>query len=304
MQAGSTDYYVQVTNKAKSVFFKNKCNYFKVKLQSPLDLRNGIWKVALTKIIYPHSWLNIKQSKSTVTVIHRNVPNVTSRSETISKDLEAVVSVALNPLYGYKDMSYWIFTKIKLEDGYYSTGGELAAQIVHSFKFERSDSDLEKLRFVYQYENSSRSIRFYDATALIFEDADDFVRALGLENGMQCKQVKCSSIVQIFGEKGCLTAYGKSNMPRLDAIYAYSSVVEFNSVGDDTVPLLTVIPVEGEHGHTVAYAPLKPEYKPVAQNYINDIDIQLCTNKGKLIDFDDGEEVTVTLHFKKSGIDI
>ena len=304
MQAGSTDYYVQVTNKAKSVFFKNNCNYFKVKLQSPLDLRNGIWKVALTKIIYPHSWQNIKQSNGSVTIVHHNVPTIDSRLKTISKDVESVVKVALNPVYGYTDMSKWIFTKIKLDSGYYANAGDIAANIVHNFKLDRHDSDLGKLRFVYQYENSSRTIRFFDATALIFEDANEFVNAIGLKNGLQCKKLLCSATVQIFGEKGCLTAYGKSNVPRMEAIYAYSTVVEFNSVGDDTVPLLTVIPVEGEHGHSVAYAPLKPEYKPVAQNYINDIEIQLCTNKGKLIDFDDGEEVTVTLHFKKSGIDI
>ena len=304
MQAGSTDYYVQVTNKAKSVFFKNKCNYFKVKLQSPLDLRNGNWKVALTKIIYPHSWQNITQRNGSVTIVHRNVPTVDPRLKTISKDVEAVVKVALNPVYGYTDMTQWIFTKVPLDSGYYSNAGDIAANIVHNFKLDRHDSDLEKLRFVYLYDNSSRSIRFFDANALIFEDATEFVNALGLQNGMQCKESMCTATIQIFGEKGCLTAYGKSNVPRMEAIYAYSSVVEFNSVGDDTVPLLTVIPVEGEHGRTVAYAPLKPEYKPVAQNYINDIDIQLCTNKGKLIDFDDGEEVSVTLHFKKSGIDI
>ena len=46
----NTDCYITLSSKAQSVFFPNKCNNFKVKLKQEIDLSNGNWKVALTKI--------------------------------------------------------------------------------------------------------------------------------------------------------------------------------------------------------------------------------------------------------------
>ena len=296
MQKGATDHYVQVSSKTKSVFFKNNCNYFKVKLQCPLDLTNGSWTVALTKIIYPHSWLNIKENEARLIILHLadKVPQVTTTSH---KEIEYKTLKYINDhLNGELQVGqHYRVTDVNLENGYYENASDIAGDILQNFLLKRNVKDYEHLPFSYIYEKTTKRIRFFNAKALVFQNASKFVDALGLVNKL-CSWDRGS----IYKCNGDLTAVGKSNVEKTDAIYAYSSVVEFNNVGQKSVPLLTVIPVEGKHGESIVYAPLKPEYKPVAQNYISDIEIQLNRNNGDLIDFEDGQEVTVTLHFKKT----
>ena len=304
MQTGSTDYYVQLSSRTKGVFFDNNCGHFKIKLQTPLELSSGKWMAALTKIMYPHTWLNIKQENGKVYILHNDTTSKQPIIGKISTDADILISDVLNPLYNNADMSKLVLTRINLEPGYYADAGEIAANIVENFKSLRRGKDLERLAFNYLYESTSRTLQFFDATALIFENAEKFVNALGLKDSIPFNNDKFSGQVQVYGSTDRVTACGKSNIKKIDAIYAYSSIITFNLVGDSNVPLLTVIPVTGVHGQTVVYAPLKPEYKPVSQNYINDIEIELHKYNGDLIDFVDGEEVSITLHFKKSGVEL
>ena len=299
MQGIANDHYVQLSSKTKSVFNdKNKCNNFKVKLQSPLDLRSGYWKAALTKIIYPHTWLNVKQDDASLWIIHHrfNVPQFPyGTPQSIPNDVYFCVRDYLNKRLGYDLlMVHWNFSPISLHSGSYENAGEIAANILQSFSLVRDRKDYDSLRLTYNYEPTTRRIEFFHPSALVFYKADKFVQALGLLN----PKIKSGSAV-LFSEDRDLTATGKGNIQNLNAIYAYSSAVEYNNVGDRSVPLLTVIPVKGKRDSSITYAPHKLEYKPVSQNYINDIEVQLNNNTGGLIDFEDGDEVSLTLHFKK-----
>ena len=296
MQKGSNDHYVQVSSKTRSVFFKNNCNYFKVKLQCPLDLTNGSWVVALTKIIYPHTWLNIKEDDARLFILHPG-DKVSQVPPNFKEDIEYKTLKYINDYLNWelRTGQHYRVTDVKLENGYYENAGDLAADILQNFLLKRNVKDYEHLPFTYIYEKTTKRIRFFNAKALVFQNAGKFINGLGLVNKLYSWDRGT-----IFKCDGDLTAIGKSNVEKTDAIYAYSSVVEFNNVGEKSVPLLTVIPVEGKYGESIVYAPLKPEYKQVAQNYISDIEIQLNRNNGDLIDFEDGQEVTVTLHFKKT----
>ena len=303
----ATDKYVTLSSNAANYFFTNKCNNFKVKLSEALDLKDGTWKVAMTKFSYPRSWKNILQKDATVTIVHNN-----QNEDVIAKQDEKLGEFIKNMHNSYKakphpdvikaikdflEIKYtgivfreekWTYTVVKLESGYYHDAGEIAENIVKNFKLQNS-----LYPFDYVYERSSKKVNFYGADGMVFRNGDKFVKALGMEIHNQNKAHPLSWVSLI----------GSGKVDVIDNIYVYSSIVEFNNVGDTVAPLLSVIPVHGKHGDFVTYEPQRPEYKPITQNYISEIELQLNTSKGELVNFESGV-VTVTLHFKRSGIDI
>ena len=301
----ATDKYVTLSSNASNYFFTNKCNNFKVKLSEALDLKDGNWKVALTKICYPRSWINIQDKEATVTIVHNNHQEdaIAKQDEKLGefiKNMHKSYRVKPHPdviktIKNYIETKYtpnefreekWMFTVVKLESGYYHDVGEIAENIVKNFKLINPNYP-----FDYVYERSSKKVNFYGADGMVFRNADMFVKALGMEIHNHSKPHHLCWV--------SLTGTGKLGV--LDNIYVYSSIVEFNNVGDTVAPLISVIPVHGKHGDFVTYEPQRPEYKPITQNYISEIELQLNASNGELINFESGV-VTVTLHFKSTGI--
>ncbi|GFY40917.1 uncharacterized protein F54H12.2 [Trichonephila inaurata madagascariensis] len=57
-------FYVTLPSDSSMNFFpENKISHFKTQLPSPVYL-NGEWEVGLSKIIYPHSWLNVNETNN------------------------------------------------------------------------------------------------------------------------------------------------------------------------------------------------------------------------------------------------
>ncbi|GFX79722.1 uncharacterized protein TNCV_2746411 [Trichonephila clavipes] len=57
-------FYVTLPSDSSMHFFpENKISHFKTQLPSPVCL-NGEWEVGLSEIIYPHSWLNVKETNN------------------------------------------------------------------------------------------------------------------------------------------------------------------------------------------------------------------------------------------------
>ena len=84
------------------------------------------------------------------------------------------------------------------------------------------------------------------------------------------------------------------NMSRgIDVIYVYTDIV----VGDTSVPLLTLVPVEGEYGKMVFREYAAPIYTNLSKNIFSTIEIYLMDSGGRNIPFEFGK-VTVLLHFK------
>ena len=300
MPKPASEYYVQVSSKAKSVFFSNKCNNFKVKLQEPLDIHIGKWTVALTKILFPHNWFNLKGVKQSLAIcfpVHKDFEfSFKQDYDNAPFLLKAAIEQVLCKEYGNQKTD-WKFIIIDLLDGYYSNAGEIAAHIDAQFSYNTMSNEYYPFKPIYSYEASNGHIFFKSMVSFVFIGALEWADALRLRpvttnchNGV--------SVCVYFPTKE-RNLEGTCHTKKIDAIYLYSSVVEHNYVGDTLAPLLTVVPVSGAHGDTIAYSPLIPEYKPVAKSYINDIEIQLNKNTGELIDFSEGGEVTVTLHFKK-----
>ena len=296
------DKYVTVTSNTESYFFPNKCNNFKVKLAEPLDLKDGVWKVALTKITYPHTWWNLEQKDATVTIIHNNIDE--SKTKKLEENLNKVeeffkvkpakdVLTAIDVYFSYKytklDASKWpwSYAVLPLEGGFYQNAGEISEHIAKTWKLQ---NQVPSHTFDSLYESSTNKVRLFGADGVVFHNADKFVKALGLEDVKENPEKKTQLFWRVIDGRGKLDV--------IDTIYVYTSLVQHSNVGNAPVPLLTIVPVTGKNGDSVTYAPMLPEYRTLTHNYISDIELQLNTSTGALIDFSRGV-VTVTLHFTR-----
>ena len=301
-----TEKYVTLSSNTQSYFFTNKCNNFKVKLAEPLDLKDGVWKVALTKITYPHTWWNLWQKDASVTIVHNNAlesmtPKIDAFAKTVHSNYKmqpkATIRKAIEDYFRSRfsllemDLSIdWSYTVVPLESGHYQNAGEITEHITKTWKL---DNQITSHTFDSIFESATNTVRFFGAEGMVFHKADKFVKALGLRD---CWNKEANQTCLFWKD---FSGTGKVDVT--DTIYVYSSLVKHNNVGNAPAPLLTIVPVESAHGDTITYVPSRPEYRTLSQNYINDIELQLNRSTGDLIDFKRGV-VTVTLHFKRDGI--
>ena len=64
------EFSMTLSSKAPGVYFKNTASHFKTHLPHQLELE-GDWKVALSKIIYKHSWTNVDEPEAQVYLIYK-----------------------------------------------------------------------------------------------------------------------------------------------------------------------------------------------------------------------------------------
>jgi hypothetical protein len=83
--------------------------------------------------------------------------------------------------------------------------------------------------------------------------------------------------------------------------YIYSSIIDPVLVGGVHVPLLRTIYIENKYeiGDLVHGTIDRPMYLPVSSNCINNIEIQIRDDSGKLVEFPKNSITCLTLHFRK-----
>ena len=84
----------------------------------------------------------------------------------------------------------------------------------------------------------------------------------------------------------------------ISSIYVSSDIIEYQLVGNTQVPLMGVLPIQGENGKQLYWNFNPTFYIPVIKTHIPDIEIQLSTPTGKLLEILDGD-VIARLHFRK-----
>ena len=107
-----------------------------------------------------------------------------------------------------------------------------------------------------------------------------------------------------YGNVVCNSAMDRGRFPidlsrGIDALYVYTDVARSKLVGDSSVPLLSVVPINGSHGHMAFKEYSAPVYTDLATNVFSTIEIYLMCSGGKMIPFEFGK-VTVLLHFRKA----
>jgi hypothetical protein len=89
-----------------------------------------------------------------------------------------------------------------------------------------------------------------------------------------------------------------AKMEPLDALFVYCDVMEPRVVGDSLVPLLRIVPVQGEHGRQITQIYQHVHYFKVQKKKFQTIEINIRDHTGKKVSFEDGT-LNVTLHFRQ-----
>ena len=301
-----TDFYVTLSSRASSIYFKNTQSNFTVQLPHQIDLSHGKWKVALTKLTYKQSWINIPDEGGWVYIFHANDNDKIDLTTFTSQD-SALAIAAVYLCHKLKNTpsdpakTKYTITGIQLNPGYYSNPGQVAEQIVRDFRHLRGPSALTTLPLYFNYDPNGKIIDIHGPAGFCFTRGLSFLKAMGVKvNGdvvIGGLDVEAKVYIgKIYGKNGKVPGV-------IDVMYAYSNVVDYNIVGDISGPFLTTIPIEGKNGETITYAPLRPEYKNVSCKTLQAIEFQLSTSISEVVPFTDGE-VIATLHFKRLGIDL
>jgi hypothetical protein len=86
---------------------------------------------------------------------------------------------------------------------------------------------------------------------------------------------------------------------KISSLYLYTDIIEHQFVGDTFAPLLRTIAVPNNlrYGDNISHNYIQPHYIPVTRNNIDNIEIDLRSDTGELIQFASGK-IIVKLHFR------
>ena len=276
----------------------NGAGNFTTHLSEPIVLE-GEWQVALTSLITDHDWINIPHKNAKLIVFHPHPSGIKDfhlhyNSGWLMKVASRVLAVYVNTPASPIENNY-LATEIPIRPGYYATPGELGDCIARDVKHLTQSAKEGGLPFYFKYERNERSVHMYGPAAYVFENAEPFITALGIETtaGIIGPNQKIF-IPPITGKNGKVPGV-------IDTLYLYSELlVERNYVGDAKTNFLTAVPVSGQHGDTMHYEPINPEYKKVLKRKeIYDIDIQIRDVFGEPITYQPGTDTAMSLRFKR-----
>lgn len=85
--------------------------------------------------------------------------------------------------------------------------------------------------------------------------------------------------------------------PSMNQLFVYCDIVQLSLVGNQMVPILSVVQITGKDGDDIRLEFSTPHYVPVFSSNFKSIEIRLCDDMGQLIQFDKGKAL-VKLHFR------
>ena len=83
------------------------------------------------------------------------------------------------------------------------------------------------------------------------------------------------------------------------SLYVYTDVAENVAVGDTSAPLLRIVDASGAYDKMITRSYDKPRYIPVQKKYFDNILIDIRSDTGDSIPFENGACIT-TLHFRQA----
>lgn len=195
-----------------------------------------------------------------------------------------------NTLNRGENIHYWIDGeserwKLRVVAGQYPSIQSILDTIM------RNMNEDAKKNIFFEYNENNRRVHVY-----LYNNAK-----VKFESSMMCRLLG-------FDPKTQITMSGKDNVyheavriPDLslnkNGIFIYTDICAHTPVGDSIVPLLRIVPIEGQDGDIVTKTYDKPHYLPVSKSHIDIIKIELSDDSGKLIDFEYGKTI-VKLHFR------
>jgi hypothetical protein len=285
---------------------ENRPDDYTVVLGSKVTL-NGDWEAALLNIHYPHNWFDFRE-KSVVHWIYSKtrIPlNDTQVAADVAVRYDAhfktcTVSLAPEDASRYPDHR---LTSVVLWPNHYSTVQEIGDRMCKLIEDGIKQSDLKvSPKVLFQYDSQMRTGTVYTTEGSLFLFAESTYAGdiLGL-NSVEIAPRRTDPVSTIEMPKlYMLSGTKQSTFSKLDSIYVYTDIVEFQHVGDELSPLLGVVPVQKRTQESQFFTFNPPLYLPVSKKEFTQVNIKLKTTKGKPLPFPHFTAgVTCTLRFRK-----
>jgi hypothetical protein len=240
----------------------NSPSHFFTYLASPLHLPSHQWEVSLCEISFPHVWDNIFYPMNVLRfVVYDPKSNQTAN---VIKRI---------PIKHYENLDELVAEineacpeKFHGRMGFEKMGRQRVKMVLHEHEGLKIDSTLAK-------------ILGFGTTFMQYS-----TETAEMKNGSYRCVVKADRI-------GDIKAV-------LFNIFVYTNIIKDQIVGNQLVPLLRTVSIEGEDGDYIHKVYDAPHYLPLASDFIQHIEIKLADDLGRLIQFQTGK-VVVKLHFRK-----
>lgn len=304
---------------------RNHSNHFYNKLGTPLDLSQGRWQVAVKKMIYLNSFLNI--INETITIFHKQVEKIfyiemenvdTSKNPYyVTEDKKVfVMAYQAAELYGfdifverqleeneiwysrvhnYKNATQWnsgfLPLKHNLTFEFDSTKGVQMKSVMLSFHIQKKETftvppgNYEHLAELLYALNSLK------IPGVQFTVLKGMVH-VGIKDPVETLVMNNHLELTLgFNNHKMTKATTAQHLPQMNrgrfAFFIYSNLVNNIRVGDMEVPLMDVVSIpKREYGEIISLDVVNPLYNPVAVKQVSEIEIMLATDSGERITFD------------------
>lgn len=267
------------------VFPDNRIGSFRCKLPQELNLDRQRHKVGMAYVSWPHKLANIEDGAFKIRATQTSTTRSPGGSGGVVTHITGTrTSDTINR---------------KIPTGYYGSAQEVVDALNSAIMKSRfRDSDFSHIDL------SSNIIRFdYDATSDIvsFNAADEIPSELRIQLSPELF-VKLGFGISDQGSRWIRPPDIAPHTADLDlgknAIFIYCDILEPTRImGNKVLPLLSIVPWQGEHGKTSHHEPRSIEYCDLRYDNIDEIQIDLRGDTGRILKFLSGK-VFVTLDIK------
>lgn len=287
----SNSFYIVLTSDAsRDQYPENTAADFTMQLKSQLNLSED-WEVAMTRIIYPYSWQNVREHQLSYTLlckanglpwtltiylpsgIYRTVKDVihgmlrglhNGLRDIYLKSKETITSLGGNQCFYIHEKAQDFF-ELMLPPGWYVTLPKTLARALGYLNHQYNIPQLYQIGRLVQ-QNDDQSVLLVSTTTTL---------------------VRKEELVW-----GLLSPYAFQTM------YVYSDLVESQVVGDTQANLFHILVPRGEPGDVVAEEIKLPTYHRLRTSVFSSVKINIRGDTGEPIPFASGT-VRVTLHFRR-----
>jgi hypothetical protein len=300
-----------------ALYPQNTGSCYTVKLPKPIDLtgpsEQAEWQVAMLSIQYTHNFINFPTECTLRITIRKPPESQVNMDIPASAECYLVSPWEINEtgmdtidwgvtrwerkqqmLPRNRPASVLLYGKIFLPAGHYSSIADFLADIVR--RCNNVFGPRYNVRFhSVQYADGTVEIALNDGGRItIYSDSEYVAQTLGLPSAPEPIHY-FSDVLYKTEPRGVRAAL----LETAQSLYVYADMVEYQHVGDKTVPLLAYVDVEKSPGERVAHSCNPPLYLPISKAVIDTIKIQICDERGEEVKFPkDGDSVLIRLHFR------
>ena len=266
-------FYLTLPSNSLSKYYDNTLTKFTTKLLSSVSL-SGDWEVGLAEITFPRTWYTIDNRGAHFSVEKIKPPRSSNAILTTAETEE--------------------MREFKISWGYYESVQSVVKEMndVMERQIPTTKTAVQKKeekKFMFNSVNRKVVIRMQEYESLTLSQTLSSI--LGV-TGTGVDNLNPSPSVYK-GDKVCDINRGRT------ALYVYCDILEYTLVGDTKVPLLRIVPAEGQNGETIHRVFEEPRYIPLQKKNFDSIEIDIRDDLGNLIPFESGKLV-VTLHFRQA----